>query len=584
MTEPGGPLYVVSRAHGLYRTGPNGKNVLVYDANTFPDELVIVNTRLLESGYNIKTPEGRDVDIRNFRIEYSELHKYIDVYNHTRASVTTFLPGNDRPPRVTSLFAMVRDTLKVGMVRFPETVRQCCWIDSIRGAIVRAGMTPPRKDRISEMMRTFRQSHPLVHIDDTHFVDTIEMIEVIRLDFASLCRGQIDPRPGDIKIMLNSGHHAREWLSQTCLLQTVQLLMYEFTRLSLSTMKVRATHPLSGYIFTIIPIVNFSSFLSTVSVSKPRLIITSQFARSMGPFMDRQKRTLGDNSPDPNRNYDCVHGMLRGTSRDPATETFCGPFPESAIETRCMAMLLRHPMYRSDIGCDMHSYGNIVLTFPSWNLARCTHELLTCMHKPRGTVPDFDSTASEAHTYPVIFDNYKSTAAIDSVPGGREFLLAMAETPITVDTPRKNVIAAEVAFLALYFYGAQAVLHDKVTDRFIQTFTQFGKDSTAALGYEATGTASDYYAKLGMVLCGMEIGSKRSQFAKGGFEGLADQMDFASNFYEFLISADIKALVQDARNLQTSDTGSLPRDLIMKWQTNSRAPEESPRGAMGSLY
>lgn len=584
MGDKGASLYVLSRAHAVYRTGPDGKNVLVYDASTNDDEMVIVNSHFLESGYNIKTADGGAVDLADVRIEYDELSRHLDFADRTPLRVDKFLPGNDRPPRVTALYATVSETLEAGLPHFPVEVRNCCWFDSIRGAIERAGMIPPRKYRIAEMKAAFRRTHPLVHIDDSHFIDTIDMIKVIRLDFGTLCRGSSDSHGKDVKIMLNSGHHAREWLSQACLIQTVQLLLCEFVKLAMGSKEYRATHPLAGYVFTIVPIVNFSSFVSTVTLDdRPRFMITSRFARGMGPFSNRQKRTLGDNSPDPNRNYDCGHGILRGTSRDPATETFCGPFPGSAIETRCMSMIHRHPMYRSDIGCDLHSYGNIVLDFPSWNLGRCVHELLMCMNKLPGTVPDYDTPASETHVFPKIFEDYTSTKAIDSIVGGREFLLQIASTPITEHTPRKVVVAAEIAFLALYFYGERAALHGKVTDRFIQTFTNFGKDSTASLGYEATGTASDFYAKMGMVLCGLEIGSKRSLFAKGSFEGLADQMDFASNFYEFLLSDDIRKLIMEARRLHARDTPALPQLLVDKWQTMNRAPIESARGAIGAL-
>lgn len=440
-------------------------------------------------------------------------------------------PGEDRPPRY---FRLVRD-LRQMLAACPE------FGEYVTLRPLRDYYAPhPERDRWLEFQARMPDS-----------CATIDLVYVFHVDFPGLLRNVFGADPGApvFPVFLNSGQHAREWLSQKTFFQFIRSVMTELLLLLQAhrqgDFRRLAACDLRHYVLDMVPIVNVMGHLLTVvQDDHPVELGHDGSSEREGWHPSREDRKPLATAEDLNRNWRLLHGRQPGCSYNPTAQDTSGPYPFSAIETRALAQFLHTRPYRYVYGLDIHSYSNIFLMFPSFNLEALLREVAEAAH------PQPSSLLGSLLARP---------GAARSLSDRDLVRLASGELMT------KHPYAAETAFLALWHRGPRVELLKRIEERMGAHFIGYRRDD-AVLGYETTGAASDYYyAKLGMLGGGIEIGDTNSKFASDGARGPSHQLNVARQLWDLLKDPETQEIFALWQQMRAAISGD-EKAIFEQWQ------------------
>ncbi|KAM3956328.1 carboxypeptidase B-like [Aphomia sociella] len=142
-------------------------------------------------------------------------------------------------------------------------------------------------------------------------------------------------------IIIDSGIHAREWISPPTVTWAIHKLVEDVTEPDL----------LERFDWILLPVVNPDGYRCTFNN-----------ARFWRKTRSTDQNTLSNICPgvDGNRNYDFFWNTV-GTEDNPCTNTYAGGQPFSEIETRVIRDLLHEHLNRTALYLTMHSYGSMIL-------------------------------------------------------------------------------------------------------------------------------------------------------------------------------------------------------------------------------
>jgi len=147
------------------------------------------------------------------------------------------------------------------------------------------------------------------------------------------------------KVLFTGGQHAREWISPATVMYIMTQLL---TRYGTDT---QVTNLLNRVAVAIVPVVNPDGY---------------QFSWTNNRMWRKNRRanTGGSFGVDLNRNWD-THWCGTGSSRNPASDTYCGTAPFSEPETKSVSEWAKS-LGRVLGYIDWHSYGQLILRPFGW--------------------------------------------------------------------------------------------------------------------------------------------------------------------------------------------------------------------------
>lgn len=526
--------YLLTSKTSVFRVDEDGQKERVFTPSR--GKVLIDAEKLMAFGYGAFYDHNHEIDPDSIRlpIPVEDLCHHKD-YNGDTLGADTYLPGNDTPPNL--LYLNAQAAAFAAKVNQPSLFRA----QSIRKELQDNGINLV-DDEEAVLHEAVGERIAVKH--------TLDLMDVIYLDFATLC-GNLDP-DDRIRVFMNSGQHAREWLSQKCFFRFIQVLMATFWQVSREDIRARADHPLRRYVFILIPVLNPLGFFATTIQSDADRPITTEWDLAQGPYDQRQNRKKSRSGVDLNRNAAVLHGALIGSSNDPDDECYAGPFAESEIEMYAVSCLLRLDAYRPDVGADWHSYSDVILVFPSFDLGAMLAELIYSADGDK-PYPTYDTAfTGKVHER---FRDYMDARIVDE-DEIRAFLeqLAGMEYDDPAD-PMKR--ASEVAQMALFHYGERAKKNMELSRRLCTFLEGFSVDANEVLGYQAVGAFSDFlYVKLGAAIGGGEIGSVRSTFAADDLDGQAHQLAFPYQLYRFFLDAKTQEDILEWKEIRAPRDGA----------------------------
>lgn len=315
-------------------------------------------------------------------------------------------------------------------------------------------------------------------------LSVLDLMHWITIDFAHLAKRMGHPVPSGkpLIVYMQAGQHAREWLSQAVFFSFIELLLREVHDVLELKRAPSEPRPLSRYVFHLVPLVNVQGFhVSIQQHGKRNDDGTGYFAHryQRKPTVRHAHEKDDLERADLNRNWKFIFGWLGGSSADPSAQDFRGPHAESELEVRALAYLVRE--LRPVFGLDIHSYGNLILPFPSLDLKHVLE----------------DAAADEHHKRQAGF---------------------------------------------LMTYGGERIKYNHhVADRLCKFLPGFKNGSNADLGYDTSGACSDWLNWEGALGYTIEIGSGDSDFDKDGPRGYAHQVAVPQQMLEFFLDDETRA-------------------------------------------
>ncbi|XP_039601192.1 carboxypeptidase B2 isoform X1 [Polypterus senegalus] len=157
---------------------------------------------------------------------------------------------------------------------------------------------------------------------------------------------------------MDCGIHAREWISPTFCIWFIQyhLQFYDVIQ--------SVTNTLDNMDIYVLPVMNPDGYSFTWNEDR----------------MWRKNRAKYDGTfcigTDLNRNFD-ANWCTEGASANPCDSTYCGPFPESELETKAVAQFLRRNKHTIKLYISIHSYSQMLLFPYSYTMNKAeNHEKL----------------------------------------------------------------------------------------------------------------------------------------------------------------------------------------------------------------
>jgi len=153
--------------------------------------------------------------------------------------------------------------------------------------------------------------------------------------------------PGAPAILFNACQHAREWIGPMTVMYIANKLVDN------ASTDPAIANMLSHFEVFIIPVVNADGY---------------QFTWDVNRLWRKNRRDNGDGTfgVDLNRNWEFAWGGS-GSSGDPSSDTYRGPFPFSEPETQILRdFYIAHPNILASI--DFHSYSQLILSPWGWTL------------------------------------------------------------------------------------------------------------------------------------------------------------------------------------------------------------------------
>ncbi|XP_042521619.1 carboxypeptidase B [Dipodomys spectabilis] len=149
-------------------------------------------------------------------------------------------------------------------------------------------------------------------------------------------------KPNKPAIFIDCGFHAREWISPAFCQWFVREAVRTYRR------EIQMTSLLDELDFYVLPVVNIDGYVYTWTKNR----------------MWRKTRSVRPGSSctgvDPNRNFN-AGWCETGASRNPCTDTYCGPAPESENETKALADFIRSKRASIKAYLTIHSYSQMLL-------------------------------------------------------------------------------------------------------------------------------------------------------------------------------------------------------------------------------
>jgi murein tripeptide amidase MpaA len=143
------------------------------------------------------------------------------------------------------------------------------------------------------------------------------------------------------KIFYNGGQHAREWIGPMTVAYVANQLVTQYSNATLPYGKL-----VDNFEFTIVPLINVDGYIYTQ---------TDRMWRK-----NRRQNGGACVGVDTNRNWD-YQWMTGGSSNNPCSDTYAGPFAFSEPEVTAISNYLLSTQNRTKGYIDFHSYSQLVL-------------------------------------------------------------------------------------------------------------------------------------------------------------------------------------------------------------------------------
>lgn len=422
------------------------------------DRQVLNTTALARTGYNAE--KDKDGNYVIFEREQPP----------PNARVPRGQPGNDTPPRLVELVRHVQ--------RFYNANKDLLQDDMWMTSLAHFHTASPLREA------AWRKDSS----NSSAFFSALEVTPVIYIDMPAIVQRLYGRSVRPINVLETCGVHAREWEAQKCFFQFVRMLLENVQAVLRNQVGDLEEIGIEPYRFLLVPVVNVYGFYKTKHQTPTRHSMSGLRGYAAGHYDERYMRKADNEDADPNRNYDYFHGLMRGTSADPGSEVYCGPFPGSSVEAAAiMQMVGSDPRLRPNYSCDNHSYGNIFLRPPSFGM----NDL---MSKLSSRTNGFD------------IQQVRKLAVAPTQEESRE-MRHMRQTALTrlALTPERKEMLSDLF-------------------RELEQLMPGFRDDQDQLGYHSTGTLLDYMVVVhGAIGGGIEIGSQDSSFASESPEGWVAQ-------------------------------------------------------------
>lgn len=206
-----------------------------------------------------------------------------------------------------------------------------------------------------------------------------------------------DPNAGKPIILIDGGHHAREWISHSTVMYLLESLVNtdvprmppsscRTERCRLETLRNRAKLDLNKYDFWFIPVVNPDGY---------------EYSHTADRLWRKTRSGSFCRGTDPNRNYP-FHWNESGSSSYMCSEVYAGPRARSEPEVRAVVSVMDQYKDQIRMYLSFHSYSQLLLApygyarvYPNnYNeLARVANSWLEAMNRLRGTEYQFGTSA-----------------------------------------------------------------------------------------------------------------------------------------------------------------------------------------------